>query len=315
MTKILIGILILFGFALLCSYFFIPAKINLGKVVYINGNINSANRFIYDERKWSKWWPGETQDPISGSVKNETYHYKNYVYIINRKMFEGMDIQIEHRFGRINIFLQTFRLNTDTIAIEWNGELPETYNPFKKISNYLLAIEVKKNISEILESAKIFLENKDNIYVLHIIQERVKDTILISTKYLSNTNPSTASIYNLIKNLKEYISFQKAAETNYPMLNIKRENSVFKTMIAIPINRPIAENEKFVLKRMVPGKILVAEVKGGAYTIREAISQLEIYMDDNHLSSPAISFESLITNRMEEPDTLKWITKIYYPVF
>ena len=29
--------------------------------------------------------------------------------------------------------------------------------------------------------------------------------------------------------------------------------------------------------------------------------------------SPAIPFESLITNRLEEPDTSKWVTKIYYP--
>ena len=38
-------------------------------------------------------------------------------------------------------------------------------------------------------------------------------------------------------------------------------------------------------------------------------------MTDNALSSPAIPFESLVTNRMQEPDTSKWVTKIYYPGF
>ena len=66
---------------------------------------------------------------------------------------------------------------------------------------------------------------------------------------------------------------------------------------------------------MVPGKILVAEVKGGAYTADEALRQLTMYMDDNHLVSPAIPFQSLVTERSKEPDTTKWITKIYFPVF
>ena len=37
-------------------------------------------------------------------------------------------------------------------------------------------------------------------------------------------------------------------------------------------------------------------------------------MDDYHLTSPAISFQSLVTDRQVEKDSLKWITKIYYPI-
>ena len=66
---------------------------------------------------------------------------------------------------------------------------------------------------------------------------------------------------------------------------------------------------------MVPGNILVSEIKGGDYSAREALREMHQFMTDNNMSSPAIPFQSLVTNRMEEPDTLKWITKIYYPVF
>jgi hypothetical protein len=66
---------------------------------------------------------------------------------------------------------------------------------------------------------------------------------------------------------------------------------------------------------MIPGKILVTEVKGGNYTTGEALKQLDIYLDDNHLSSPAIPFESLVTDRSQETDTAKWVTKIYYPIY
>jgi hypothetical protein len=99
------------------------------------------------------------------------------------------------------------------------------------------------------------------------------------------------------------------------MLHIWQDSGLFKTEVAIPVNKAIPQNKIYLIKRMVPGKILVAEIKGGDYSAREALRQMHIFMTDNNLSSPAIPFQSLITNRMEEPDTLKWITKIYYPVF
>jgi hypothetical protein len=33
------------------------------------------------------------------------------------------------------------------------------------------------------------------------------------------------------------------------------------------------------------------------------------------LSTPAIPYQSIITNRLTETDTTKWITKIYQPIF
>jgi hypothetical protein len=65
---------------------------------------------------------------------------------------------------------------------------------------------------------------------------------------------------------------------------------------------------------MVPGKILVAEVKGGEQRVREAAANLQNYVDDYKLKSPAIPFESLVTDRTKETDTSKWITKLYYPI-
>jgi hypothetical protein len=38
------------------------------------------------------------------------------------------------------------------------------------------------------------------------------------------------------------------------------------------------------------------------------------YKDDYQRVSPAIPFYSLITDRLKEPDSSKWITKIYFPV-
>ena len=86
-------------------------------------------------------------------------------------------------------------------------------------------------------------------------------------------------------------------------------------MTAIPVNKYIPTNKNFLFKRMVPGKILVTEVIGGVNTTANALKELELYITDRHLQSPAIPFESLVTDRSKQPDTSKWVTKVYYPIY
>jgi hypothetical protein len=85
-------------------------------------------------------------------------------------------------------------------------------------------------------------------------------------------------------------------------------------MVAIPVNKVLRDDDPFAFKRMVPGNILVAEVNGGKYTIEKALAEMELYIKENKLKPPAIPFESMITDRSREPDTSKWVTRIYYPI-
>jgi hypothetical protein len=311
-------LLILFVFLLLIVagiYIFIPSKIEFAKITYIHAARNVTTRYIADESNWIKWWPSDSSRVLSSKQnKNLSYIYKNYNYTITRKALEGTSILIMYDGKEVNTFLHLIAVKPDSVVAEWKGELEGTNNPVTRIKNYLLAIEVKKNISEVLQNAKTFLENTEGVYGMSIIQQQVKDTLLISTKITSDNYPSTAEIYNLITRLREYIFLNGATETNSPMLNITKD-SIYKITVAIPINHVIPPTEKFLLKKMVPGKILVAEVKGGTYTADEGLKQLTLYMDDNHLVSPAIPFQSLVTERIKVTDTTKWITKIYFPVF
>ena len=85
-------------------------------------------------------------------------------------------------------------------------------------------------------------------------------------------------------------------------------------MVAIPVNKKIGNEGDIVYKRMVPGNILVAKVRGGRHTIESAFAEMETYVKDHELIPPAIPFESLETDRLNEPDTTKWITRIYFPI-
>jgi hypothetical protein len=100
------------------------------------------------------------------------------------------------------------------------------------------------------------------------------------------------------------------------MLNIDSSGRKVITKIGIPIDREIdVTGTAYEIKRMVLGNILISEVTGGPYTSKNATKQVELYMNDHKRKSPAIPYESLVVDRSAEPDTAKWVTRIYYPVY
>lgn len=312
MKKWVPGLLIFFAFALVFVYMLLPGRINFSEERVIHGNTTNATRFISDQRNWGKWWPAQAKSRNENPDSFFSYH--SYRYVTNWKLLTGDSIRIENNPTIINSLLNIIPLGGDSVKIQWNGQSVESLNPLQRIQNYSEQGIVRKNILDILESMTLFLENKDALYGLHIDQIMVKDTLLIARKLKSGSYPATNEIYNAIAELKAYISKNDATETHFPMLHISKETGIYETMIAIPISKPIPANSKFVLKRMIPGKILITEVKGGPFSADIALKRIENYMEDYQLLSPAIPFQSLVTDRSKETDTSKWITVVYYPV-
>jgi hypothetical protein len=313
MKKIVIVILVLISVSFI-AYLFIPAKIDLWKVILIKVNSANATRFIANENEWKKWWPKGDLKKANAAISDSIYTYQEYDYAVNWNMIQGDSIIIKNKYVRINSLLNIIPINSDSVAIQWKGESTATWNPFKRFKNYLQKKKLDNSTDELLHAMKEFLENKESLYGIRIDQIKVKDTILVASKYFSEAYPTTTEIYDLIGRVKNFIRRQGATETNYPMLHVIEDSGLFRTMVAIPVNKTISENNNFFFKRMVPGKILITEVKGGMYTVDQALKQIEVYMDDYQLKAPAIPFQSLVTDRSKESDTAKWVTKIFYPV-
>jgi hypothetical protein len=313
MKKTLIFLLALFCVILISAYIFAPRKIDFNETIRIGTTQTSASRFLTDGSIWNKYWPEKrTNKKVNPSTN---YTYKNYHYNVNLQTIWGDSITIKNRFTKVNSTLQIIPFGNDSVAFQWSGQSAPTSDALSRFENYSQEKKIKNDIRELLEGMKVFLENEKNLYGIDIHQAKVRDTLLTATRYSSDAYPTTQEIYNLIRSLKDYILKKGAKETNYPMLHVTKDSSRFSTMVAIPVNKLIPTDNNFLFKRMVPGKILVTQVTGGVSSTENALKQLETYIMDKHLKSPAIPFESLVTNRLNEPDTLKWVTKIYYPIY
>ena len=63
------------------------------------------------------------------------------------------------------------------------------------------------------------------------------------------------------------------------------------------------------------GNNLSTEIKGGPFAINKAYAQLNNYIIENQRTLAVAPFEFLVTDRLKEPDTSKWITILNYPVY
>jgi hypothetical protein len=245
------------------------------------------------------------------------------MYILNGDEFKmthvfyrSANIHIHHKELELESKLVMIPLRLDSTAIEWKSAVTTSANPFSRFFQYLEMKSVKKNMDQVLATLKRFLSKNENIYGISIQRTSIKDTSFISAKSVFKTYPSTPQIYGLIQTIQAFTAKNNVKQTDAPIYNITQiENGQYQLMAAIPVDRTLPDNNTFSSKRMVRGSFMVTEVVGGEYTVEKALQSLKQYFNDYRKTSMAINFTMLITDRMLQPDTCKWITKLYQPVY
>jgi hypothetical protein len=313
MKKLLIFLFTFLAIVFISIYYLIPDNLDISEISYVNCNLNGAFRMISEQNDWERWWP-KTNSEESDFVENR-FFYNGFTYHLSQKFYNAVEISVSNQDISMESRINIIEINVDSVVLLWKGTLFTTRNPITKISRYRQAEDIKNDMRALLSQLKSFLNKKENIYGHDMFITMSKDSTMVAIKDQTTGYPSVANIYDLISNLKKYIADENATENNFPMLHIKKlGDSLFETMVAIPVNKQLPGKGPIFFSRFVPWKVLTAEVKGGTHTVDEALREMKVYMSDYHLSAMAIPFQSLITNRSEEPDTSKWITRIYTPV-
>lgn len=311
MKKIALIIISMFIISLSAIFIFFPGKIKISNISLIACIPKNVSTCLESQVNISRWWPQQ-------SFKNADtlFIYGGCSYKFTQLFTNGATIQLKKKEEEITTKLTTYPSGIDSSIVEWQASFSVGFNPFRRISQYFDAVEIKKNMKDILSKLVSFAVKPENIYGFPIQRTTFTDTILYATRFFTNTYPSVKMIYDHIRELKKKIENAGAMEKDYPMLNVsKRDNNQFGTMIAICIDKKIKADRNYFISMMVPMKdrFLETEVNGGLQSIKNAHQAIEIYMADHTLSGPAIPFEILITDRSKEADTAKWETKIIYP--
>jgi hypothetical protein len=311
MKKWLTAFLLLILLLLISVYFLIPHNMQVSVQVDVRCTVNGANRVLQHHPQWSRWWPDRNAN--SGSAGNE-YLFNGWNYKLETVYYNQYSITVTNRQSRFDSRLSLIPYSTDSLQLFWTYPIQTGYNPIKKVKQYLHARKIKHNAEKLLLRLKAFLEKPENIYGIHITTVNTPKVYLVALSKSYDRFPSTDEIYALIRRLSAYVTLEKTTETGYPMLNVTLKDNRYQCMVALPVSRELPGKNDIVMRRIVTVKALSAEVIGGRGRITNALHELEQYVIDYRLFSPAIPFESLVTNRLNEPDTTKWITRVYQPL-
>jgi hypothetical protein len=312
MKKWIVWLLVILILGLVSIYIFIPAKIVISRIITSEVTMPGEFRMVSREEKWEKWWRNSEGKP---HVKGEPFTYNRSVFRITSNRDNITGIEIEQDGMKLQSVLHLISFKSDSTGAIWECEMHAGNSPINRLSTYNKAAELSKNMKAVLQNLKNYVSDPQNVYEISIHRSSTRDTTLLSARFISPTYPTTAEIYGYLDIVEKSIQKQKGIVSNFPLLNVRKlDSGGFETQVAIPTNRLLENDGKIFYRRMFPGNFLTAEIKGGPYTLMKAEDQLENFQKDNKKTVMAKPFQQLITNRMKEKDTLRWITRIYLPV-
>jgi predicted transcriptional regulator YdeE len=309
---VLLAALILFCIG---TFLFIPAKITITGSTFVKTTDIGAERFVVNDSNWGKWW-NYSDSSANRTIAVAPFTRNGDEFTLNQKFYKSVDILILHKKQSVNSKLLIVPLALDSTGIEWKTALASGNNPYSKLVQYFEAREIKKNMDEVLASLRIFLSNVENVYGINIEKNHLKDTLYVTGKTELPHYPSTEELYGFIKKIQNYTAKNGVQQSGSPIFNVTQmDNNRFQLMAGIPVNQLLKEADGFSTKNMVKGSFMISEVTGGNHTIEKASQSLQQYFQDYRKTSMAMNFTMLVTDRILQPDSSKWITKLYRPVY
>jgi hypothetical protein len=300
----LIGGLLL---ALIAFSLFLPAT----SVTRSSRSVNCTNeamiRYTVKPSNWKSWWPGEM-------LNDSTIQYDSKQYHIEIILLNGFRALRNDRLERIEF--QFTPLVGDSSELSLTRTQVSGWNPILRISRWMNAKLNSNKKDALLDPIANFFDKPANVYGFEIKRGKVIHISWMSGKRVFDHEPTQEETAALLNELRSYIESQNGVIQADPILNIRSvEVNSFELMVAYPTDRNLTPNPSFSLKQMIPGFLMIGEVTGGPNTIKLAEQNLELFMRDHNLQSPAIPFQTLITDRSKITDTSKWVTQLNYPVF
>ncbi|MBE7176844.1 MAG: hypothetical protein INR69_10585 [Mucilaginibacter polytrichastri] len=291
------------------SYALVPGTIGIRHTQKVEVSDSQLQRYLLYPARWAAWWPQKNKGEKGFIANGVLFHPQNAT---------SSGIRVDAGSGaRIFPTYIEYGVTGDRQAqIIWTAEIPAGIDPFTRISRYFHARKLSGAIQAGLISAADFLNDEKKVYGVPLRVEQVRDTLVLTARTKSDHYPSVKEYYGLIGKLREVIRRQNAHALDSPMLNVTFLDSSYQVSAGIPVDRNIAgQRDGIFTSKLIRGNILTTTISGGQQQVDAGLQTLKQYMDDHRLISPAIPFQLLLTNRVQQPDSTRWITKIYYPIF
>ena len=290
-------------------YFFIPSPLKSSLLVPVKCNVFGADRVLGDTGKWVRWWPEDGKG--RGGLEYDGVNYRP-----GKRLMRSVEINIDDKSSALSGMLVIFSApHIDSCYLQLQFDQRVSLNPLKRIRQYREAQHLKADMMIILDRFRTYLESMQNVYGLTMVEKSTPGSLLEQTIHIVGMYPTTDTIYTEVRKLERFLAAHGSRKAGHPMMNITAlADGRYKLRVALPADKVIP-NSGDVQSGEVPTDIfLQADVVGGDGAVRAGFGSMGNYISDYGRTIVAIPFASLITDRRLEPDSAKWVTRIYWPL-
>lgn len=316
MKKVILFLVIAFILFAAGTYLFIPSRLNVSSTDVVQSSENGVVRHALDEKNWPLWWNYLRDSSASTRIAATSFTKGGDSFAISTKFYKSADITILHGGKPLVTKFLIVPLSNDSTQVIWQYAIASSLNPFSRFMQYREAAGIRRNMDSVLANLHGFLGKLQNVYGIPIARTSIQDTLFVSAKNTMKQYPHTPDVYALLKSIQAYAAASGSKQTGNPIYNITAlGNGDYQLMAAIPVDKAVTENATFTNKKMIRGSFMVTEVVGGEQAVDRAWKSLLEYFSDYRKTSMAINFSMLITDREYQPDSSRWITRLYQPVY
>jgi len=302
MKKWVIGLLVLVLLFLSATWFFIPSTLEISVSAKIACNGQGALRKLTNDSIFRRRLLETDSNNVSSDISKFITH--------------GFEIVMQYKNKSYPGHLLLIPASTDSTVITCELTVRAGNNPFQKIAGYQDALALKKQAEKMVSGLQNNLSAFENVYGFSLNEASTPDSFFITTRTRSSFYPTTPFVYAQIHKLEKFCEQQGGIITNPPMLNISGTDSLgYIVKTALPVNKTMPPNGDITPGKMVRGRYIITDVTGGPQKIQTTMRNILYYFQDYARVAMAIPFEYLVTDREKQPDTSKWVTRIYSPVF
>ncbi|WP_439504344.1 hypothetical protein [Sediminibacterium sp.] len=289
--------------------YLLPTEKPTTETISVQMPVDAITRVVTSQKDWAKWFPGT-------KVNDSVYTYYESTITIHKVLMNGFKATMNNKGIEVDLDFSFIADYNAKSSFTLKTVMKISYNPLLRFKQFLSLNGVENDCKRLLYQMQDYFSDVEKVYGFPIQMQKVPNSSYVSAKQTYDHEPTTDEIYALIDEVNEFIDGVEVKIVNYPILNVFKEDSInYTAMVAVATERDIPSNGKFMLKNMMLGNIVVCEVTGDKNVIRQCNDAVKNYVQDHRKTSPAISFERLITNRRTVRDSTKWRTTINYPVF
>lgn len=307
--------------------FFLPSKGIVERDIVINSTAPVIFNQINTLKNWEMWSPWHKIDPQmkltyegppggkDALYKWESTHPKvgnGILKIIESNPFDLIITSMDFMESGVATGIYKLEKNADGIKVTWRIETDLGMNPFTKYLGLMMDAMLGAEFEKGLNSLKVLSESLPPII---IDTETIPPQTIISIRESCKPAEISQKLGTIYREIMAFIQANGLKQAG-PVLSIYHSYTPDKVDMepAIPVDRIAKPTGKIKIGELRGNDVVVGYHYGSYESVGASYQILDEWIKKNNKNISGPSWEVYLTDPTTEPDTNKWLTKIYYPV-